>query len=141
MTVLILDRGTVEKLLFAAIKTLDVARDPDRRFVAPVEHLREFFEGYDNEAARAKLERAARYQPSRIDHDRMLPVLAWIPTDLKPRYWLLRARAYGFSFYAIAGKHGRSEAHWRRLYGQALDRIEARARAADLPDQKKCLTA
>lgn len=118
----------VESRLLTAIKTLDVASDPDRRFVYGSvtrwpETRTEFSDLVGNEEAARERARLGRFRPTAEDVDLMLPTLAWIGPEVKPWLWLLRMRAYGHSYRQIAYVRGRSDEYWRRKYRDLIRRI------------------
>lgn len=130
-----LTRAEVEARLHTAILTLDAVADPDRRFVRQkttrwVAILRDFEEDFGWSEVRH-----TRYVPTRSDLDTFLDTLDWIrAASAREHYSLIRQRAYKSSWRTIAGRRGRSDQYWRRLYDKVLDAITYAANGLKVRD-------
>lgn len=123
----------IERRLLRAILTLDATHDPDSRFRAPPQSacpdwIRDYHRTHDPETLRSAIPGPARFQPDPADIDDMLTALAWLTLETRPRYRLLRARAYGHSFQAIANFRGRTRQHWHTVYRHTMGLIADEAR-------------
>lgn len=123
----------IERRLHRAILTLDATADPDARFRAPPQSacpdwIRDYHATHDPETLRSAIPAPARFQPTPEDVDDMLTALTWITLETRWHYPLMRARAYGHSFQAIANVRGRTKEHWRRTYRQTLETVADEAR-------------
>ncbi len=110
---------TTQERIFTALKTLDAVADPDHRFLRGTQTTwpRILLCAGDvlgeEELARER-SRLARFRPTPAEVDDMLPALSLIGPREKPFVWLLRLRAYGYSYRQIARLRGRSGEFWRR---------------------------
>lgn len=133
----VLTDEAIERRLHRAILTLDAMPDPDARFRAVPQSccpdwIREYHRTHDPETLRSAIPGPARFQPTPEDIDDMLTALAWVTLAIRPRYRLIRARAYGHSFQAIANVRGRTKQHWHTVYRHTMMLVanEARRQAA-----------